>query len=71
MHSNFDVKRLIQVIGQFKAGTGDESREPRGVGRLWTWLQHEWNEGMLKAFLVWITWLLIGTLFYAYEDFDG
>jgi hypothetical protein len=37
---------------------------------LLSWLRFQWTDGSLKQLLAWICWLFLGTVFYAYDDFD-
>ncbi len=37
---------------------------------LWKYIRNQWECGVLKPILAWVTWLMIGTVFYSNVDFD-
>jgi hypothetical protein len=72
--SSPDTQSLSQQSSILSARKADRLRQLQNNTKqsIWRWLIHvmQWDNGSLFYILVWFAWLLIGTIFYAYVDFN-
>jgi hypothetical protein len=68
-------KHLIKLLESAKKQSEEQfSKITERANPIFQFIQRQWEEGPLEAFLLWILWIITGTLFYAnvlfYGDYD-